>query len=376
MKVAIIHDWFLVKGGAEQVFKQIHRCFPDAEIFSLFNHLTPELSEEIVQNEAVTTSYLQQLPFSKHYHRYLLPFFRRAIESLDLSEYDLIISSSHAVAKGVQTLPGQHHICYCHTPIRYAWDLREQYMGQLRVKKAKRLLSWQLNKLRKWDYRVSGRVTSFIANSKYVAERIAANYNREAKVIYPPVDTDFFSPHESRWEEQTSYIVISRLVQYKRIDLVVEAFNRLPQMNLTIVGDGPELERLKRMANSNIAFTGFVDDTLVRDQLHQSKALILAANEDFGITSLEAQACGIPVIAFHQGGYLETVVLDKTGVFFHEQNSNSLIDALLNFEATRGKYKVQNMRDHALKFSAERFREEFTSFVYEAISARKKLSRV
>tara|TARA_Y100000782_G_scaffold115606_1_gene161463 strand:+ start:4664 stop:5785 length:1122 start_codon:yes stop_codon:yes gene_type:complete len=368
LRTAIIHDWFLSKGGAEQVFRQIYECFPDADVYSLFYNLPPDLEREIVNNKPINVTFLQRIPFAKQYHRYFFPLYKKAIESIDLSQYDLVISSSHAVAKGVKITNGQTHLCYCHTPVRYAWDLKKEYLSHLSSGGLKKIANWQLEKLRLWDLKSSERVTSFAANSNYVSKRIKKNYNRVAKVVYPPIDTGFFTPNGTTVEQRSQYIIISRLVPYKRIDVLIKAFKRLPHLKLKIVGTGPELQRLKELASPNIEFMGFVDNTLLRKELRKSRALLLAANEDFGITSLEAQSCGIPVIALKKGGYLETVVDGETGLFFERQDEEAIISTIREFEENRLHFVPEKARENAMRFSTERFREEFLAFVNDAIN--------
>lgn len=367
LRTAIIHDWFISKGGAEQVFRQIYKCFPDADVYSLFYNLSPELEREIVNNNPIHVTFLQKIPFAKQYHRYFFPLYRKAIESIDLSKYDLIISSSHAVAKGVKVEKGQTHLCYCHTPVRYAWDLKKEYLSHLSSEGLRKLANWQLEKLRIWDLKSSERVTSFAANSNYVSKRIKKNYNRDAKVVYPPIDTSFFTPNGTSVEHRSQYISISRLVPYKRIDLLVKAFNKLPHLKLKIVGTGPEKQRLQELANPNIEFTGFIKNDTLRKELRKSRALLLAANEDFGITSLEAQSCGIPVIALKKGGYLETVVEGETGLFFDLQSEDSIVDTINEFEQERLHFAPEKARENAMRFSKKRFREDFLAFVQDAI---------
>ncbi|MFZ6053170.1 glycosyltransferase [Halocola ammonii] len=367
LKVAIIHDWFVVKGGAEQVFRQIHSCFPNADIYALFNNLTPDLQQQLVNGKEIKVTYLQKLPFVRKHHRYFFPLFKSAIESLDLSEYDLIISSSHAVAKGVKINKNQKHLCYCHTPVRYAWDLRKEYLEHVQHKGIRQLANWQLDKLRNWDLDSASRVTSFAANSEYVSDRIRKNYQREAKVVYPPIDTEFFTPNGTAVEERSQYLVVSRMVPYKRIDIVIRAFEKLPHLKLKIIGDGPDFHSLKSIASPNVEFMGYIDDESLKREMRVSKALIMAANEDFGITSLEAQACGIPVIALKKGGYLETVVEGETGIFFEEQSSESVLEAIERFEKMRFDFSPLKARGNAMRFSNERFLEDFIHFVNSSI---------
>lgn len=365
LKIAVVHDWFISKGGAEKVIREILNCFPQADVFSLLNSFDDQLSKEIVHSKPIKASFLQKIPFAKKYHRYLFPLYVRAVESLDLSSYDLIISSSHAVAKGVKIQPNQIHICYCHTPVRYAWDLKEEYLKEVKQKLVKKLASWQLEKLRMWDLQVANRVNTYVANSQYISNRIQNNYNLNSTVIYPPIDTQFFQPNGIKVHERTNYLVVSRLVNYKRIDIVLDAFRKLPHLALKIVGTGPYEQRLKATAPPNVSFTGFIEDAELRREMQKSRALILTADEDFGITSLEAQACGIPVLALRKGGYLETVVEGKTGLFFKDQKAESLLEVIQQFEKNRLTFLPEAARENALKFSQEQFREKFLKLVKE-----------
>jgi glycosyltransferase involved in cell wall biosynthesis len=359
MRIALVQDWFVVNGGAEKVVKEIVDLFPSIEIFSLVDFLNDNDRKDILKGKKATTSFLQHLPFAKNNYRNYLPLFPTAIESLDFSGFDLIISSSYAVAKGIKKNKNQHHICYCHSPVRYAWDLEDEYVSTLSLPvkiAARKVLAY----IRKWDLSTTGRVDQFVANSKNVSERISRIYKRESIIIYPPVDTSVFKPEEKK---DDYYFTTLRMVPYKKADLIIKAFNNLPGKRLIISGDGPMLKSLKASANKNIEFTGFVEIKELVRLMQKAKAFILAAEEDFGITSLEAQSCCTPVIALRKGGYLETVVEGKTGIFFNEQTVSSLNDAILKFE--EGNYKF-NKDDYAInvsKFSVEKFRACFNSLI-------------
>jgi glycosyltransferase involved in cell wall biosynthesis len=355
MKTAIIHDWLMSLGGAERVLEEILEIYP-SPVFTLFQRKEQFLTGNIHKAE-IKSSFIQKLPLSKTQYRNYLPFYPLAIEQFDLSQYELIISSSHAVAKGVKTYPGQLHICYCHTPMRYAWDLEEQYLqsvGFIKAFAAKHLLKL----LRKWDLNSLSRVDVFIANSHYVAERIQRLYGREATVIYPPVSTHGFFLKETK---EDFYLTVSRLVPYKRVDLIVDAFNQMPTKKIKIVGDGPELEKLKIRAQSNIEFLGFQSDDMIKELLASAKGFIFAAEEDFGIAPVEAQASGTPVIAHGAGGALETILPGITGLFFPEQTSQSLIAVLEAFEKINWDAKL--IRSHSEKFGVDRFKKELKQFV-------------
>jgi glycosyltransferase involved in cell wall biosynthesis len=366
MKIAIVHDWLYTYAGAEKVLEQIINCFPEADLFSLIDFL-PASERGFIQNKVVKTSFIQKLPFAKTKHRQYLPLMPLAIEQLDVSSYDLIISSSHAVAKGILTGPNQLHICYCHSPIRYAWDMQHQYLREAGLLRG--LKSWLtryiLHKIRLWDYRTANGVDYFVANSNFIAKRIYKVYRREAEVIYPNVDTDKFTPST---DKQDFYLTASRMVPYKKIALITEAFALMPDKKLKIVGTGPDYKKIQQLAMScpNIELLGFVADAELKLLMQQAKAFVFAAEEDFGIVPVEAQACGTPVIAYARGGALETVNgLDSaapTGVFFASQTKEAIQQASLEFEqqsVITPEFCIAN----AKRFATERFKSQFKDFV-------------
>lgn len=353
MKTAIIHDWLMTQGGAEQVLEEILELYP-SPVFTLLQNQDVALSANI-QKADVKHSFIQKLPLAKTQYRNFLPLFPFAIERFDLKEYDLIISSSHAVAKGVKTHPHQLHLCYCHTPMRYAWDLEEQYLesaGAVKAAVARQILKF----VRKWDLNATSRVDAFIANSHFVAERIQRVYGRESTVIYPPVATGHFAVSSDRGDY---YLTVSRMVPYKRVDLIVEAFNKMPEKKIKIVGEGPDFEKLKARAKGNIEFLGFQSD--LKELLRRAKGFVFAAEDDFGIAPVEAQASGTPVIAYGKGGALETVIAGETGVFFSEQTADSLIPAIEECEKIQ--WNGNLIRANSERFGAERFKREFKQFV-------------
>jgi len=366
MRVAIIHDWFVTYAGAERVLEQMLYLFPTADVFSIVDFL-PVDSRAFIQNKEVKTSFIQNLPMAKRHYRNYLPLMPLAIEQFDLSSYDLIISSSHAVAKGVLTGPDQLHLCMCYSPIRYAWDLQHQYLKETGLDK-KSLKGWGaryiLHHIRNWDYRTANGVDEFIAISKFIARRIRKVYRRESQVIYPPVDVDKFTLAERK---DDFYLTASRMVPYKKIDLIVEAFAKLPDKKLVVIGEGPDYKKIKAKAGKNVELLGYQPFEVLKDCMQKAKAFIFAAEEDFGITPLEAQACGTPVIAFGKGGAAETIIgLDKpvpTGVFFSEQTTESLVIAIKSFETCQKKISPQACRENALRFSPERFRQELKDYV-------------
>ena len=355
-KVAIVHDWLPLLGGAEKVLEQLLQIYPDADVFTLFDFLDHE-EVPFLRDVSVTTSTLQRFPFVKKYYRHLLPLFPYAIEQFDLSDYELIISSSSAVAKGVVTSPQQLHVCYCHSPMRYAWDLQEQYLKQTGLSSGIRstLIRIVLHRLRIWDVISSNRVDSFIANSSYISKRIFKTYRRKSTVIHPPVEIERF---KQQAKKENFYLAASRQVPYKRIDLIVEAFREMPDKKLIVIGDGPEHSKIAALAGDNVDILGFQSDDVLIDHLGKAKAFIFAAQEDFGILPVEAQACGTPVIAFGVGGARETVMDKITGLHFEEQTVPSIINAIERFERLQANFNVATIRKNAEGFSADRFRAE------------------
>lgn len=359
MKVAFVHEWFGHIAGSEQVLEAMHAEFPEADLFALID-VTPEAERPPFLRRRVQTSFLQKIPFVGRYYRMLLPLMPMAVEQLNLSGYDLVISNSHAVAKGVLLGPDQLHICMCHSPVRYAWDLQDQYLSGSRLGPLAWLARWQLHKLRVWDSRTANGVDHFIANSHYIARRIRRVYRREATVIYPNVDTGRFTPGEAR---EDFYLAASRVVPYKRLPLIAEAFARMPDKKLVIIGGGPGLKALQSSAPPNVKVMGYQPFEVLLEHMRKAKAFVFAAEEDFGIVPIEAQACGTPVIAFGKGGAAETVVDGVTGVHFHEQTAEAICEAVGRFEAQAAGFDPEVLRAQALKFSTERFRREFRAFV-------------
>jgi len=365
MKTAIVHDWLVTYGGAERVLEQMLKCFPDADLFSLYDFIPPG-ERDFILNKKVDTSVLQRLPFAKKKYRSYLPLMPLAIEQFDLSDYDLVISSNYAVAKGVITGPDQLHICMCYSPIRYAWDMMHQYLRESRLTGGPKgwFARYLLHRIRMWDYRTSNGVDEFIAISKYIARRIRKVYRREATVIYPPVDVDAF---ELCSEKENFYLTTSRMVPYKKIDLIVEAFSSMPDKSLVVIGDGPDFDKVKKKAGRNVTLLGYQPFEVLKDHLQRARAFIFAAEEDFGIVPVEAQACGTPVIAYGKGGALETVIDGVTGLFFTEQTPEHLIDAVDRFEQRCGTFEPELIREHALQFSTENFIKQFKQFVSKAL---------
>ncbi|MFC6999321.1 glycosyltransferase family 4 protein [Rufibacter roseus] len=362
-KTAIVHEWLSVIGGSEKVLEDIHKVF-GGPIYTLVKN------EEVVNNSyfkdtEIHTSFIHNLPFGKTAYRNYLPLFPLAIEQFDLSDFEIIISSSHSVAKGVLTTPNQLHICYCHSPMRYAWDLYHQYLRDANLGFGiKGLLARSvLHYIRTWDVSSVNRVDHFIANSNFIARRIKKIYNREAVVIYPPVDLDKFTLVSVK---ENYYLAASRLVPYKRIDLIVEAFSKMPDKKLVVIGDGPDLKLIteKAKGSANVQMLGFQSSEVLIQYMQKAKAFVFAAEEDFGIMPVEAQACGTPVIALGKGGSLETVTAE-TGVFFKEQTAQSLIEAVQNFELNQSRFDSATIRQNAERFSRPRFISEIKDFILQ-----------
>ncbi|MEM7081896.1 MAG: glycosyltransferase [Pseudomonadota bacterium] len=376
-KVAIVHDWCVVYGGAERVLEHIIDCYPDADVFSLIDHV-PEDQRGFLRGKKPKTSFLQSIPFIDRIYRkllFLLPF---AIEQFDLSEYDLVISSTYCVAKGVLTGPNQVHVSYCHSPMRYAWDHYHEYLRESNLERGP--LSWfarrVLHRIRNWDVRSSNTVDHFVANSRFVQARINKFYRRSSALVFPPVETELFKLNE---DKQAFYVAAGRFVPFKRLDLAVEAFTQMPDKKLIMVGDGPDMAKLATKAGPNIEFVGFQPPEVMNDYLSKAKALIFPSEEDFGILPVEAQACGTPVVAFGSGGALETVkgldvsgqdTASPTGIFFGRQEADSLIEAVQAFENHYSAFSAADISAHAAEFGPERFKREFREQVVNAMEAR------
>lgn len=367
MKIAIVHEWFVVPGGAEQVVRAILEIYPDADIFAVVDFFDSENRHKYLQGKKVKTTFIQKLPFAKKKYRNYLPLMPFAIEQIDVSGYDLVISSSHAVAKGIITSPNQLHVCYCYSPIRYAWDLKFEYLSESNLTKGIKSLfaRYFLHKIKSWDYVVSQNVDHFIAISHFIQERISKFYRRESDVIFPNVTVNDFTLQTSK---EDFYFTASRLVPYKRVAMIAQAFSRIPSKKLVIIGDGPEKDKIERIANNhdNIVFMGYQEFSVLKEHMMKAKAFIFAAEEDFGIVPLEAQACGTPIIAFGKGGVLDTVVDGKTGFYFHEQTVDSLIEAIERFESRSSQLLSPEMiKKHADGFSEEIFKKKFSTMIKE-----------
>ena len=364
MKTAIVHDWLTGMRGGEKVLEVLCELYPSADLITLL-HNKGSLSQTI-EKMNISTSFIDKLPFKEKKYRNYLPLFPAAIESINFNKYDLIISTSHCVAKGAKPNKNALHICYCHTPMRYVWEMYDEYFGK---DKAGLLTSAAMiifaPYLRKWDVQTSNRVHHFIANSHYVAARIKNYYNREADVIYPPVDASIFQLSE---KNENYFLIVSALVPYKKVQIAVEAFNKTGE-KLLIVGTGPESDKLKSIAKNNIEFLGWRDNSELANLYAGCRALIFPGIEDFGIVPLEAMACGKPVIAFGQGGALETIITDgeiRTGVFFYNQTSADLVKSLRQFDKLI--FNPHKIREHALEFDRVLFKEKLIKYIDEKIS--------
>lgn len=368
MKVAIVHEWFATYAGSEKVVEQILRIYPQADLFAVVDFLA-DGERGFMQGKRATTTFIQRLPGARKHFRSYLPLMPLAIEQLDLSGYDLVISSSHAVAKGVITGPDQLHVSYVHSPMRYAWDMQHQYLAESGLNRGFKgaVARTVLHYLRLWDVRTANGVDVFIANSRFIARRIHKVYRRDAEIIYPPVDVERFS---MRADKQDFYLTASRMVAYKRVPLIVEAFARMPDKRLIVIGEGAEFAKAKALATPNIKLMGYQPDDVLVDHMQRARAFVFAAEEDFGITPVEAQACGTPVIAFGKGGSLETVRSDggenRTGVFFGEQTVEAIVAAVRDFEALPQGIPATACRAQAERFAPAVFRAAFTAGIDHA----------
>jgi glycosyltransferase involved in cell wall biosynthesis len=374
LKYALVHEWLTPKatGGSELVVREILNHI-DADLYALidFESTNPD---SYLYNRQIGTTFLQYLPYARYGVQKYLPLLPLAIEQLDLRAYDVILSSSHAVSKGILTTPEQLHICYCHSPMRYAWDLTFDYLRESKLGSG--LVGWVtrylLHRLRQWDVLSANRVDYFIANSQHTARRIWRCYRREATVIYPPCNVESFPFFP---QKKDFYITVSRLVSYKQVSIIVRAFNEM-QKSLVIIGTGPDMNKIRSIARSNIQILGWQPDDTVKKYMADAKGFVYAAYEDFGIALVEAQACGTPVIAYGAGGALETVRDIRqhgdtgTGVFFKEQKEAAIIKAIETFESLKGKFNPEYARLHAAQFSSQVFAQRYLHFLTKCIETK------
>ena len=357
-KIAIVHEWFDKYAGSERVVEQLLEIYPNADLFALVDFLPPG-ERSFIKDKAVKTTFIQQWPFARKKFRNYLVFFPIAIEQIDLRHYDMVISSSHAVAKGILTNADQLHICYCHSPRRYAWDLYHPYLEEAGLKKGLRafLAKWVLHYLRLWDQSTHYRVNYFIANSNFVGRRIQNIYGRTYRLIYPPVDTMRFVPSPQRGDY---YFAAARMVPYKKLDMIAAAFRRMPDKKLIIVGNGPGLKKVKAAAGPNITIHSGLSGEQFQQYLTNAKAFVYAAEEDFGIVMAESQSAGVPVIAYHKGGAAEIVRHGLTGILYPHQTEESLIEAVQEFEMTS--FDAQMIREEAGRFSIDSFKQNIRDY--------------
>lgn len=372
-KIAIVHEWFDTYAGSEKVVEQLIQLYPEADLFACVDFL-PDNGRAFLQGKPVKTTFVQRMPWARKRFRSYLPLMPLAMEQLDLSAYDLVISSSHAVSKGVITGPHQLHISYVHSPMRYAWDLQHQYLAEAGLTRGLKsaFARLSLHYLRLWDLRTAPGVDTFVANSAFIARRIRKVYGRTAEVVFPPVDVQRFPMPQPAQSRGDHYLTASRMVPYKRMPMIVEAFRRMPQRRLVVIGDGPEADRARAQAGPNIEFLGFAPQDVLLREMQRARAFVFAAEEDFGITPVEAQACGTPVIAFGRGGSLETVnglraghpaESPPTGLFFEAQTPESLMAAVERFEALPQPISAEACRRHAERFSIDAFRQRMGAVV-------------
>lgn len=361
MKVAIVHELLVGYGGAERVLEDILKVYPDADVYTLI--YMPEKMPERFKGYKIHTTYFQKIPFASKLYKKMVPMMPGAWERLDLTEYDIVISSCNNCCKGIIVAPYATHICYCHTPPRYYWDMFYEYRNNS-GKIMKLILPGLIHKMRMWDRLAADRVDYFVANSKFTAARIKKYYRREAKVIYPGVH---INDYELVDKPDDYYLIVSRFVTYKRIDLAIKACNRLEKRLVIIGGRGEAEKELRQLAGATIEFKGHLSDEEMQEYYIHAKAFLFPGKEDFGITPVEAQSAGVPVLAFGEGGALETVVDGKTGIFFYEQTEEALIECIKTFEEKGVEYSRQQIREYSMKFSEERFRKEIKKYADDCL---------
>lgn len=369
MKVAVVHEWLDTYAGSERVLEQMLKAYPSADLFTVVDFLKDD-ERGFVLGKRARTTFIQRLPGARKHFRSYLPLMPLAVEQLDLSGYDLVLSSSHAVAKGVITGPDQVHVSYVHSPIRYAWDMQHQYLNESGLARGFKgaVARLVLHYMRLWDLRTANGVDAFIANSAFIARRIRKVYRREAQVIFPPVDLDRFQLHEHK---EDFYLAASRMVPYKKMPLIAEAFAKMPGKRLVMIGDGPEIDRVRAVAGPNVSVLGYQGTEVLADHMRRARAFVFAAEEDFGIMPVEVQACGTPVIAFGRGGATETVLTEgphRTGLFFGEQTVAALVDAVTRFES-QAPCSPADCRANAERFSVAAFHAALKDAVARARQA-------
>ena len=362
-KIAFVHEWLIDRGGSENVLEAMLELYPTAPIFTVIADTTGAC-KSICAGREIHQTFIAGLPRARKWYRNYLPLMPLAIEQLDLRGYDMVISNSHAVAKGVITGPDQVHLAMVHSPIRYAWDLQHQYLEEAGLTRGVKSLAARilLHYIRNWDSRTANNIDYFLGNSKFIVRRIMKVYRRQAEVLYPPVDVSAFTSGNTK---EDFYLTASRMVPYKKVDMIVEAFSQMPEKRLVVIGTGPDFEKVRNKASRNIEMRGYQPFEILKETMQRAKAFVFAAEEDFGIVPVEAQACGTPVIAYGKGGALETVIDGKTGIFFEEQTPESLISAVEKFEQLP-LFNQQVLRQNAERFSKQRFQKEFQAFIEKA----------
>lgn len=365
MKIAIVHDWLVAYTAAERVLAALFRIWPEADLFAVIDFFSDEDRAQLGGKRA-TTTFIQRLPWAKSHYPHYLSLMPLAIEQLDLSAYDLIISSSHTVAKGVLSGPDQLHISYVHSPLSHAWDPQHQYVQEAGLNKGLNnpLARWSMHYMRLWDQRTAAGVDAFISNSAFIGRRIAKAYRRDSTVIYPPVDTLSCKLQENK---QAFYLTASRMLAYTKMPMIIQAFSAMPDKRLIVIGDGPQMSQAQAACGPNVTLLGYQPLAVLREHMQNAQAFVLAAKEDFGITAVEAQACGTPVIAFGEGSALETIRgLDEarpTGVFYLQQSVQALVGAVHRFESEQYRITAQACRKNAERFSEQRFELEIRNFI-------------
>jgi glycosyltransferase involved in cell wall biosynthesis len=362
MKVALVHDWLNGMRGGEKCLEVLCEIFPDAIIYTL--HEEKDKLSDLLKSKTIVTSFIQKMPFRKKKYRYYLPLFPKAIETFDLSDFDLVVSISHCVAKGVKTSDNTCHICYCLTPMRYAWGFFYDYFGRRFGKISQFLIRSSIRRLKCWDIMSTKRVDYFLSISENITQKIRSSYNRDSMVVYPPVDVDFFFP-DKNVKREDFFLIVSAFAPYKKLFFAVETFNSIG-LPLVIIGSGEEKETLNAAAMNNIKFHGWCSNEMLRDYYRRCKALVFPGKEDFGIVPLEAQACGAPVLAYKAGGALETVIDGKTGLFFKEHTLESLKSAV--YDSSCKEFNAIDCRNNAETFSRAVFKSKIEKAIIEKYS--------
>ena len=370
MKIALVHDWLNTLGGAERVLIELHKIFPQAPIYTLFAN--KKFTDEFLPKADIRPSFIQNIPFARKFYKYLLPLMPVAVESFDLSDFDLVISSSVNFAKGLVLKPKTKHICYCYSPTRFLWDQNTEYQKHHGDKGENYLIRLSQHFLRIWDRQTADRVDKFVAISEHVRDRIKKYYRKDSEVIYPPVSISSITNYELRIKDEKSairnaqyYLIVSRLFPHKNIDIAIETFNKLG-LPLVVIGDGPEKKKLRKIARKNIKILGYEDDSTIAKYYQNCRAFIMPQEEDFGITPIEAMSFGKPVLALRKGGAIETITEGVTGEFFDDPIPEGLADGIRRLNDNYSKYNIELIKSQAQKFSLSKFQEEISRLVYNS----------